>query len=281
MHIDSSIIVVLIFLVMSVVAALKALSVVRFPMDTYVSYLWVYFLVFTIVEVKSFNLAIWVLAILCFAALREFFSLVNIRLQDRWSLWGAYLSIPFMIYFIQIDWHGMFIVSIPVFAYLFTAFLSTVGGNEREGTVFSIGAINFGLFLFVYCIGHLGYLSSYSTWLAIMLILNVTVCDVSAYQFGSHMKFTWIKTLAAIPITVFITWALSNWTGIPWQHSIILGILIPPLVAMSRRTIAFVESDLRIDHEHLRPGAGQTIDNVKSYLFAAPIVFHYVRYFLT
>ncbi|GAG82783.1 unnamed protein product, partial [marine sediment metagenome] len=49
-----------------------------------------------------------------------------------------------MIYLIQIDWYGMFIISIPVYAYLVTAFLATVGGDEREGTVFSIGMINFG-----------------------------------------------------------------------------------------------------------------------------------------
>ena len=281
MSIGSSNAVVLVFFILSVLALLKAFSPLRFPMDTYVSYLWVYFLVFTIAEVKSFNLAIWVLAILCFAVLREYFSLVSIRLQDRWSIWGAYLSIPFMIYLIQIDWYGMFIISIPVYAYLVTAFLATVGGDEREGTVFSIGVINFGLFLFVYCIGHLGYLSRYSTWLAIMLIVNVTVCDVSAYLFGLRMKFTWRKTLAAIPVTVFLAWVLSKWAAIPWQHAVILGILIPPLVAMSRRTIAFVESDLRIDSEHLRPGRGQIIDNMKSYLYAAPIMFHYVRYYLS
>lgn len=250
-------------------------------MDTYVSFPWICFLVFSIAEVKSFTLAIWVLAALCFAALREYFSLVDIRLQDRWSIWGAYLSIPFMIYLIQIDWYGMFIISIPVYAFLVTAFLATIGGDEKKGTVFSIGAIYFGLFLFVYCIGHLGYLASYSAWLASMLVLNVVVCDVSAYMFGIRKNFTWRKTLAAIPFTVFISWALSEWAGLPPLHAIILGTLIPPLVAASRRTLAFIESDLRIDSEHLRPGKGQLIDNMKSYLYAAPIMFHYVHYFLT
>jgi len=278
---DSSTIIVIIFLGLSAVPLLKYFTRLRFPMDTYVSYLWIYFLVFTIAEVKSFTLAIWILAALCFAALREYFSLVDIRLQDRWSIWGAYLAIPFMIYLIQIDWYGMFIISIPVYAFLVTAFLATIGGDERKGIVFSIGAIYFGLFLFVYCIGHLGYLVRYSTWLASMLVLNVVVCDVSAYMFGIRKKFTWRKTLAATPITVFIGWALSDWAGLPPLHGIILGALIPPLVAASRRTIAFMESDLRIDSEPLHPGKGQIIDNMKSYLYVAPIMFHYVHYFLT
>jgi phosphatidate cytidylyltransferase len=277
----STVIIVIAFLALAAVALLRRFTALRFPMDSYVASLWVYFLVFAVAELRSLNLAIWILAGLCFAALREYFSLVDIRLQDRWSLWGAYLAIPFMTYLIQIDWYGMFIISIPVYAFLVTAFLATIGGGEREGTVFSIGAIYFGLFLFVYCIGHLGYLAHYSTWLACLLVINVVVCDVAAYLFGIRRKFTWRKTLAAIPFTVVIAWLLSGPAGLPALHAGILGALIPPLVAASRRTIAFVETDLRIDSEHLQPGKGLIIDNMKSYLYAAPVMFHYVHYFLT
>ena len=268
-----------VFLVLSVLALIKVALKRRYPMDIYVSYLWVFFLVFVIAEIHSFDLAVWVLAGLCFAALREFFSLINIRLQDRWSMLVGYLSIPFMIYFIQIEWYGMFIISIPVYAFLATAFLATVGGNEREGIVFSIGAINFGLFLFVYCIGHLGYLLSYSTWAAIMLVLNVTVCDMSAYLFGERGKFTWRKMLAAVPVTVLLSWLIAEWIRFPWQHAAALAMLTPLFVAISRRTILFIETDLRIDSENLTAGKGKIIDNVKSYLFVAPIMLHYVRYY--
>lgn len=113
-----------------------------------------------------------------------------------------------------------------------------------------------------------------------MLILNVTICDVSAYLFGFRGKFTWRKTLAAMPATILLSWLIAEWIGFPWQHTVILAVLIPPLVAMSRRTISFIESDLQIDRDHLCPGKGEIIDNVKSYLFAAPIMFHYVRYYL-
>ena len=68
-----------------------------------------------------------------------------------------------MIRFIQIDWYGMFIISIPVYAFLVIPFLIALGGKQTEGTVFSIGAIDFGLFLLVYCIGHIGYLAFFST----------------------------------------------------------------------------------------------------------------------
>ena len=72
---------------------------------------------------------------------------------------AAYLAIPFMFWFIQTDWYGMFIISIPVYAFLVIPIAITVGGRDAEGSVLSIGALDLGLFLLVYCIGHIGYLA--------------------------------------------------------------------------------------------------------------------------
>lgn len=275
--------VVLIFLVLSILSFLKLLRKTSFPFNSYVHYLWTFFLIFTVSDVVSFKVAIWILAFLCFVALREYFTLMDIRLQDRWGLLGAYLSIPFMIIFIQIDWYGMFIISIPVYAFLVIPFLITLGGKETEGTVSSIGAIDIGLFLFVYCIGHIGYLSLFSTWMAIMLVLNVAICDLTALMIGKkekpHQGGAVIRYFVSAPLTVIFTLILSGWTGIPWIHSLALGILIPVLVAIGRHTITYIESDLGIGSNRLLPGKGQVIDSIGSFLYAAPVVFHYIRYF--
>jgi phosphatidate cytidylyltransferase len=240
---------------------------------------------FTVAEMVSFRIAVWILAPLCFVGLREYFSLLDIRLQDRWGIWGAYLSIPFMIHFIQIDWYGMFIVSIPVYASLAIPFLVALGGEETEGTVFSIGAIDFGLFLLVYCTGHIAYLALFSTGMAIFVLANVAVCDLVAYLLGkrerSPRKGNMIHYITSMPATVLIAIAFTGWTEIPWGHAIILGMLIPILVAVGRYTIVYIESDLGIVRDHLVPGRGRIINSSASSLYAAPIVFHYIRYYLT
>ena len=59
--------------------------------EAYLKHLWVYFLVFTVAELFTFAIAVWILAAVCFVALREYLSLVDVRFQDRWGLWGAYL----------------------------------------------------------------------------------------------------------------------------------------------------------------------------------------------
>lgn len=275
--------VILIFLVLSFLVLLKRVFRISFPLGSYIHYLWTFFLIFTVSELISIKVAIWILAVLCFTALREYFTLVDIRLQDRWGILGAYLSIAFMIIFIYGNWYGMFIISIPVYAFLVIPFLVTLGGKETEGSVSSIGVIDLGLFLLVYCIGHIGYLSHFSTWKAIMLVLNVTICDLAAHLMGKKEKpfrgGIITQYFFSAPFTVGLTLILLGWTGIPLIHSTILGLLIPALVLIGRHTITYIESDLGIVSDRLLPGKGQVLDNIRSFLYTAPVVFHYIRYF--
>jgi len=256
----------------------------RPPAAYYLRYVWFFFCCIAVAELIGFSVAIWILALLCFWALREYFSLVDIRLQDRLGLLGGYLSIPFMIYFIRIDWYGMFIVSIPVYAFLTISLLVTLGGKEREGTVFSVGAITVGLFLFVYCLGHIGYLLLYSTWMAAMLVLSVALSDAVAFAVNRREPRAGIRLLLgvglALPLTVGLNLLLSDWTGIPTGHAIALGLLIPALAAMGRHTIDYVKEDLGIRAAEPRPGRGEILDHLRSLFYVAPVVFHYIRYYL-
>jgi len=273
-----------IFAVLSLIVLSRVVLKKSFLFDSYLTYTWVFFLSIVISVVFSFAYGLWVLAALSFLALREYFSLVDIRLQDRLGILGAYLSIPFMFYFIQIDWYGMFIISIPVYAFLTIPLLVTLGGRETEGTIFSIGAIDFGLFLFVYCLGHIGYLLSYSVWMPVMLILNVAICDVCARIIDKRHSSILVRVgggfFIPLPLTVGLSWLLAAWTAIPLTHAIILGAMIPALALMGRHTGDYVKADLGVSDDELFPGRGQILDNLKSFFFAAPVVFHYIRYFL-
>jgi phosphatidate cytidylyltransferase len=275
---------VIIFGVLSILRIVRALTRKRFLFDSYLSYSWLFFLSLIVSELISFSIGIWILALVSFWAIREYFSLIDIRLQDRLAIFGAYLSIPFMYYFIQIEWYGMFIVSIPVYTFLAIPLLVALGGKKTEGTVFSIGSIDFGLFLFVFCIGHIGYLSLYSSWMAALLIVNVLVCDVAICMFRRKLIKVWGRLIASyfvpVPFIVAISLALSGWTEIPAGHSVILSLMIPLLVIMGHQAGSYVKADLGIKEDLLIPGRGQILDNLQSLLYAAPVMFHYIRYFL-
>ena len=226
---------------------------------------------------------IWVLAALCFLALREFFTLVDLRIQDRWGVLAAYLAIPFMFYYLHSDWYGMFIISVPVYAFLVVPFTVALGG-KAEGAVFSVGVIELGLFLLVYCVGHVGYLTFHSTWMAIFLVTGVAVCDLSAFVLGSRdkppMRGSLLQILVPGPALAILGFILVPWTGIPVFHSVILGFLIPTLVAIGSFTMDCLEADMGIERNRLAPGRGAVLNSMKSYLYTAPVVFHYLRYFL-
>lgn len=279
----STIVLVVICVLLTVLRLFRAVVKKRFVFDSYLGYTWLFFLSIMAAELISFLAGVWILALISFWAIREYFSLIDIRLQDRLAILGAYLTIPFMYYFIQIDWYGMFIVWIPVYAFLLIPLLVALGGNETDGTVLSIGAIDFGLFLFVFCIGHIGYLLLYSIWMAALLIVTVLICDAAICLARRKIKTGWrqfaFSYFLPLPLTLAVAIAVSPWTEIPAKHSVVLAGMIPLLVIMGHHAGDFIKKDLGVEEDLLLPGRGQILDNLQSLFYTAPVMLHYIRYF--
>lgn len=273
-----------VFVVLSVVNFIRIVFKKHSLYGSYLNYIWILFSILLIIDFFSFYIASWGWGILSFFALREYFSLVDLRLQDRLGILVSYLSIPFMMHFIHTDWYNMFIITIPVYSFLVIPFLISITGKDSDGAIFSIGTIDFGLFLFVYCIGHLAYISFHSTWIAAMLILNIAICDTVSFLAENRISNGWkkllFKYLIPVPLNVTISLLLSNWTGIPEIHSLILVLMIPALVIIGNHTIVYFEADLGIVRDKMQPGRGLIIDNIKSIVYTAPVILHYIRYFV-
>ncbi|MFC1556141.1 hypothetical protein ACFL67_03570 [candidate division KSB1 bacterium] len=250
----------------------------------YLRFIWVLFLILLIADNVSFRLSTWFWGFLCFFILREFFSVIHFRMEDRFGIIGAYLSVPFMMHYIHTDWYGMFIISIPVYSFLVVPFLISLGGKNFKGSISSIGIIDFGLFLFVYCIGHIVYLSFFNIWMAAVLIMNIVICDLISL-FAAKRRFSRIgmllfRMLFPIHATIGITILFSQLCGLSMIHAVVIGALIPAIVYIGNFTIDYLEQDLGIMKENLKPGRGLMMGHVKSFLYAAPIIFHYYRYFI-
>lgn len=226
----------------------------------------------------SLTAAIWLLAAYSFLGLREYFSLADIRLQDRWALLASYLCIPFVFHLVAIDWYGFFIVSIPVYVFLIVPILVAAGRTSR-GTVFSIGVIDFGLFLLVYCTAHIAYLMRFSLLLATFLVLAVAASDL----LDRRLKLPGIPRpalrTAALIVSLALGWFLVRAAGVPAGHAVAVSLLTPVLVTIGNATFAVIEEDLGISEARLGPGRGRTLNALKPYLVPAPVVFHYLRYF--
>jgi predicted CDP-diglyceride synthetase/phosphatidate cytidylyltransferase len=161
--------------------------------------------------------------------------------------------------------------------------LIALGGTDAKGTVFSIGVVDFGLFLFVYCVGHIAYLAQFSTWMAAFLIASVALCDlfdrVLISKGRDRLAGFPLRYLLSAPLTVAISVGMAGWMTLPLVHAVMLGLLVPLLVYAGSIATGAVETDLGISRDRLLPGTGQIIHGTKSFFFTAPIVFHYIRYF--
>jgi len=272
------------FAAISLFLSISAFMKKRTRIVSYLSCTWIFFLCFFTAKMFSITPAVWILGAMCFLSLKEYFTLVDLRLQDRLGVLGAYLCIPFMIYLIQDAWYGFFIVSIPVYGFLVISLLVTLGGKVTEGTVFSMGAIDFGLLLFVYCLGHIGYMMHYSISLAGFLICSVALCDLS-YHLAKMKARTDLSSLlfryfAPIPVILAIALLLKESIKITTNHCFIISCLIPILAILGQHTIRYVKADLGVRKQSPETGKGMMLDNLKSLWFVAPVLFHYVWYFL-
>lgn len=273
-----------VFAILTLLALVRRRLPLPAPVSIYLPYLWTFLLAFTLGELVTPRLGVWVLAALSFLALREYLTLVDLRIQDRWAVLAAYLAVPFLFYYVHSDWYGMFVISVPVYGFLVIPFAVALGSDQAEGAVFSVGVLELGLFLLVYCIGHVAYLSVYCSWMSVFLVGSVALCDLLAYLLRARdrslLASLLLQALVPAPAVAGLGLLLGPWSGIPWGHALALGLLIPALVAMGCFTIDHLEEDLGIERARLRPGRGEILNSLKSFLYAAPVVFHYLRYFL-
>lgn len=220
---------------------------------------------------------------MAFVALREYFSLVDIRLADRWGSVAGYTGIPLVFWLVQREWYGFFIVSIPVYVFLIVPFLVAVGGKEARGAVFSIGAIDFGLFFFVYCLAHFAYLLRSSWPLALYVAAGAAICNLDFLAPRGLARRGRLAAALGFAISLGVCVALARLMapvlGLPPLHTWLVGALVPVLVWMGRVTFSVIEADLGVARDRLEPGRGRYLDGLKPYLYAAPVVFHYVRCF--
>lgn len=277
-----TVLVFLLFLALTLFAV--STFVVQCPsrVKAYAKHLWLYLLFFTVGEVFTFRWATAVLALISFIALREYFSLIDIRPGDRLGILGGFFSIPLLVFTLLIDNHHIFLAAMPLFVFFFIAFLVTIGGDESVGTVFSIGVIGVGIFLFVFGNGLLGFLTLRSQWVGIIVVVNVSLSDTIAFCLYSTKRPFFqgklLQYLVAIPVTVTTSILVMDVTSLPLGVSIITSATIPLLVAVSRIIMFHIEKDLGIARDYNSLRRGRLINSSSSLVLVTPTIFFLLNY---
>lgn len=238
-------------------------------------------------------------AVISFIALREFLSLAPTRREDRLIILACYLAIPVSYAFIAADIYGIYLVIIPVYAFLILPWLMAVIGQTR-GYLSSVALFHWGLMTCVYNIGYAAFLMRAPPWEAPAHAAGLVFFLLVATEFNDVAQYVWGKLLGRHKIIPRVS-PNKTWEGFigGWATSAALiwfvGPLFTPLHGIGLATVALIlpvagfagdvtmsaiKRDIGVkDTSHLIPGHGGILDRVDSLTFTAPIYFHLLAWF--
>ncbi len=236
-----------------------------------------------------------------FIALREFITLTPTRRADHRTLfWAFFVFVPVQYWLVATHWYGLFVIFIPVYAFLFVPVRSVLAG-DTEDFLARTAKIQWGLMVAVYCVSHApallmldipGYAGE-NAKLLLYLIVVVQLSDVLQYVFGKTLgrhkivpkvspNKTWEGTIGGIAAATLIGTAL--WWATPFSPWEAAGIALVVNLAgfAGGLCMSAIKRDRGIkDFGSLIQGHGGVLDRIDSLCFAAPLFFHLVRYLYT
>jgi len=240
-------------------------------------------------------------ALTSFFALREFITLTPTRAGDHRALFLAFfLILPLQYYLIAIKWYGLFTIMIPVYAFLFLPIRSAIAGdcaNFLERTA----KIQWGLMICIYCVSHVpalltlnlpGY-AGQNGKLMFYFVLVAQISDVLQYVWGKALgrhkiapnvspNKTWEGFVGGVASATLIGAAL--WWATPFTplQSAGMSLVITLMGFFGGLVMSAIKRDRGVkDYGNMIQGHGGVLDRIDSLCFAAPVFFHFTRYFFS
>ena len=260
---------------------------------------WVMVVIFTVAMALSRNISLFFFALISFLALKEYLSMISTRRADHRVLFWAYLAIPLQYYWVADEWYGVFIIFIPVYAFLFLPLRMLIIG-ETKGFLHAVGTLHWGLMTMVFSISHVAYLLvlppagnpvAGGGGLVLYLVFLTQFNDVSQYVWGkilgSHKIIpkvspnkTWEGFLGGVATTVLLAVLLATvLTPLGWKMAVLAGLIISMGGFVGDITISAIKRDIGIkDTSRLLPGHGGILDRIDSLTYTAPLFFHFIYY---
>jgi phosphatidate cytidylyltransferase len=260
---------------------------------------WVMAVVFFAAMLVSNRISLVFFAFLSFWAMKEYVTLLKTRPADHHALVFTFLAIPIQYFWIAIGWYGMFIIFIPVYLYLALP-VRMVLSKETAGFVASASQIQWGLMGFVFGFSHLAFLLTTDEikdttvngrMLVLFLVFVVEMSDVLQYVWGKTLgrhkiiptvspNKTWEGFIGGIASAMLLSLAIRFLTPFSIPETLVVSLLITVAGFCGGAVMSAVKRDFGVkDFGSVIPGHGGMLDRVDSLCYAAPIFFHYIRYF--
>jgi phosphatidate cytidylyltransferase len=240
-------------------------------------------------------------ALASFFALREFVTLTPSRPGDRLPLsLSFFVVLPLQFVLIGLERYGLFIVFIPVWAFLLLPSIAAMR-SDVEDFLSRSAKQQWGLMVTVYSLSHAPALlmlplpggQGRNALLLFYLLLVVQMSDVLQYVFGKLFGKTKIAPVVSPSKTVegFVGGGIAAvlvgaamWWITPFTplESAAMSAVIVVMGFLGGLTLSAVKRSLGAkDWGVMIEGHGGMLDRTDSICFAAPVFFHLVRFFLT
>lgn len=270
-------------------------------LDSRVRSWWVMATIFFVAVSVSNYISLVFFAFLSFWALKEFVTLLKTRPADHKALVLAFLAIPIQYYWVATNWYGMFIIFIPVYMFLIIP-ARLVLSKETKGFVASASQIQWGLMAFVFGISHMGFLLMFGPMgterasgrtLLLFLVFVTEISDILQYVWGKALgkhkilasvspNKTWEGFIGGVASTILISVLIRFLTPFTIGETMLVSLFITVAGFLGGAVMSAVKRDFGVkDFGSAIPGHGGMLDRVDSLCYAAPVFFHYVRYFHT
>ena len=237
-------------------------------------------------------------AILSFMALREFWTLTPSRRGDHYALFlSFFVVLPYHYYLLGTEWYGMFVIFIPVYAFLLLPAVATLMGDTNEFLARS-AKVQWGLMLTVFAISHAPALLMLDTGvpsalLIVYLIIVVQLSDVFQYVWGKLIgkhrfspNISPNKTIEGLVggglSAILVGTMLHRMTPFSPLQAAAVSTVIVVAGFFGGFVLSAIKRDLKAkDWGYIIEGHGGVLDRVDSLTFAAPLFFHVTRYWFT
>jgi phosphatidate cytidylyltransferase len=232
-------------------------------------------------------------------ALREFITLTPTRPGDHLPLVVCfYVLLPVQYWLIGTNWYNLFAIFLPVYGFLLLPVLTAISG-DTEVFLERVTKIQWGVMITVYCISYApalllldlpGYRGQ-SLLLLIYLLLVVQISDVLQYVFGKLFGRHKIAPNVSPSKTVegfvggggsAVAIGAALWWVTPFTPLQAAGMSTVIVLAgfLGGLALSAVKRSLGAkDWGSMIEGHGGMLDRLDSVSFAAPVFFHFTRYF--
>ncbi|MFV9326588.1 phosphatidate cytidylyltransferase [Citrobacter europaeus] len=259
---------------------------------------WIIIVLFSLAILSPHWLALTFFALVSFMALKEFLTLAPSRQTDRMPLLWMFIAIPVNYWLIGINWYGMFVVFIPVYAFLFLPMRMVIAG-DTQGFLRYASQHHWSLMTTVFAFSHVAFLlvlpddGQQTGALLVLFLVGLTEFnDIAQYLWGKSIgrikvipRVSPNKTLAGLVGGVATTTLMAALLGpLMTPLSIPLSLLAGFIIGISGFcgdvVMSAIKRDIGVkDSGTLLPGHGGILDRLDSLIFTAPVFFHFIRYF--